>query len=495
MDLFTNSDKKIIVDVLLFLYKVSSVFLVIFQLFLFLAISFLMDSVVSIYITGLICLAFSLIAFFSKYKYDKLEQLKKELSFITQHSLKNPSKKLIQVVFYDAYINILMSSVLPYVLSVMLVVFITSSSPLYLVIGIAFAGVNAVICMLLIQLKASNLQKNINLFLTIVLSLLLLPLFHLKKFIEFENLDFSKITSNYLNYSELFPLISIIVMFIPLMLLFGLLYYQYILVTQTKFIRNIFVPADYDIQQIEVRKTNLLYRPLEILVLRAFHTKNKITVLKVWSVFLSLLVLLAYPILSRYEEAVPAVHILIFCYTPALMLAVNSVLLYDELLIRRNIYTNYYLIKKFNRKNEFVKQTVFVALLRLSIFLILPQILFLIIYQPVNILYGIVCYSIICIILLHLFVMRMYGMGKYTIEQILILESTTLTSRAAEDMLLIGLPIISAIPIIVINAINGINILFYMFIYIFILCFYYLIKYVVFYLKKGDVHVKYPKPK
>lgn len=493
IDLFTERDRKLILNTLLYILNLSTVFLVIFQTLLYFTISILLGNAISIYLNGLLSLIFALFLFFSKYKNDKIEYLKKELSLLIQHSLKYPNKTLVKLIMYDAYINILIACILPYSLAVIAVVLLTKSSLNFLVLGLLFCCLNSFISIMCVHFKVANTaSKKIIYFLLPILCVLIIPFVYILRFIDFKLLKVPNIYNNFLNYNLLnkVPVDSIYLLLLTLILTGCVAVYQFVFLRSSNYIRNILVPFQKVVNIVDYKFYKYLYHTYQFLIVRAFLSKNKLLNLKIWSILLSLVVVLLYPLLTSYFDVVVVINILLFCYTPSIIMFVISIMLYDELLIRKNIYTNYYLIKKYNIKKNFIKQTSSVVLLTIAFYLILPQIIFLILYQPINPFIGIISYIITCLVLIHILIMRMYEVDKYTIEQILILESTTLTSKSVENMLIFGIPIIYAIPFIVVYFTNSLNIYILFIPYTLFICIYYGIKYTLLSGRKSVSYVK-----
>lgn len=488
--LFLKNDQKSIVNTIIRLHKFSSTFIFSIQTLLFFSICVVYANPKSVFIGGLFSVLITFYTIFNKYKLDRIEFLKTEFTLLIRIKNKNKKRFIIKVTSYDIVKNVLLISTIPYFLAIVLLVIFFNAPMELLSIPLLFFLFNYFLSLIIVNFKIAKTPKY-------KIRLLMIPIYFVILFVILSlyytfdlsiliNLNMLDNISNYQNLENIFNAEFQILLVAVLSLVIYIIVYTVRFLSSMYYLRNITLRSEID-QALNntFRLSTINTKIYQRLIMRAFYTHNRLSSVKIGSLCLSLVIILLHPLLSEYPNVIAATHIFLFSYTPSLLLLIYTILLYDELISKKNIYTTYYLQKKYNCKKRLTDITLATVILKTSYFTILPQVVFLIVYRPINPLIGIICYVILYFSIAKILIFRIYDIEKYTIDQITLIDSKTLTAKWIEDTLVIGLPIIYAMPMVILHIIKGFDIYWSVIPYTIYVAIIYLLKQFLFSYNKG----------
>lgn len=469
LNIFLEEDRLKIINLLLLSARILIIIpLVSFTItYTFLGVLYSSNVMESILFTGLISSIHTLVSNHFKYSYRSVTYFRRELRFLLRLLPRGKEHLfIIKKISLDLCNHTFIYSILPYSLSVLILILLGNQSLGILLFGLLLVILNYMLGLSSAIFKITNFKSR-----TLKhYYLLLIGMFAALLIIFVKSLDINRISQmrigNIREYLFIFEKekLSIEVFVLCLLILSALALvslYLYFALKKKAFIQSIFFDKEREVQRLNWNK--IVYQRL---LLRGFYSKNKVLKLRIGSILTILLIVLFYPILDQNNTISLVVTILFFCYSPSLFNLIFTHYLYNEILQKNFITTTYYYLIKFRCQKYVYKHTIF-ATLSQSMVLILPLIVILVLFNPIHQFLAMICYFLNFLSTILILATRIYNIGIYNFEQIKSLDPSLLTSKSTENFLVFGIPIMYAIPLIVLEIAQS-NLLYT---YICILCY------------------------
>lgn len=448
LDIFVEEDRIKIVNFLL----TSSKILIFVPLVSFTILYFILGLLCSfqvlegVFFSGFISILHTIISIESKFRYSRIDLLKKDLQFALRIIVNGKGDYfVIQKMSFELLNSTLIYSAFPYFLSVIILFSFVNQSIWILLFGFLFISLNYLIGLSMLIIKiVPTIRRYIQVFLTITIAgfiIILIQYFNLNRILTIKNQITEIFSTDRISKLDAQFWISISLVSTVVILLSLLIYCVF---KYGKIISAIFISKEDGLYKNHNNK--VVYQRL---LLRGFSFKNKMLYIRIGSFIATLLLVILYPILNHYSS-IPLVLIILFlCYSPSLLNLMITHYMYDEILQKPAINTTFYFLKKFQCEKYLYKQTILSTFSQLVV-VMLPFLTTLLLYRPINVFAGAIFYTLILFTTVIIAVTRVYGLGKYSFEEINILDPSILTSKPAENYIVFGIPIVYAIPLVAI---------------------------------------------
>ncbi|SFE03129.1 hypothetical protein SAMN05216238_107130 [Lentibacillus persicus] len=445
-NLILEPDKKWFVRSFLVLSTMVRVFFVLIGIVLYMTLSFLYGEAGIIFLLGFFCLAHHVYLMITKMTEGHLHHLKTEFSYLLRIGNYKGTSLIRKRLSYEIIKKYLLFSTLPFLSAFLFILLIDPGTYGMLGVAVLFAILNYLLSYLMLYGRLSKSDfphmKGLIIFTASIVIVLLVTAVGAFDSANV-NMTLEGISAHY--GSGLFLLSSSLLV----LLVVGILGYMLRYAVTANSVR--------DMVMIREQKDKWLVRadkPYQKLLARTFRFHHRLTKLKIMSLILITGVMVAYPFLHEQPAVSAAINLLLFCYLPWLYVFSYSYYLYEDLLSKNNIYTTYYLQKRYRLKPYITKLTYNWTVYRTAFYLLLPGLLFVLIYQPMNLAVALGCYLIVYFASVRIIVLRIYQTERFSIEELMALDPKVIISKLPDNIFLFGLPIVLVGPTLTVQIIQ-----------------------------------------
>lgn len=443
LDLFMEKDQKVVFRWAWLLLRFPNVFNVVFFTLAYCFLIGKYGSVEGIFFSGVVGILHTFYLVNHRFDREKILNLQSELNFLLRLNFVGKNKFILQKLFYEITKECLYLSVLPLILTAVMLTFIVPSAGWWLWLNtFLFASISFLFAFQILQSRLRHHKqrhKQLLAFAPLFITFFVfLSLPDYAKFIQTSPLDFRGFAAESISGRQW-----------TMTGLTGLLL-LYMVVCTVPYLRgkynlqpfkNVEDGADFTI------KGHSAYQKL---LLKSMLYRGRLNKFRLGILMLTLIVVLLYPWLSKHPYISSSAVFVLFCYTPYLLYFLLPHYLYENLIEKRNLYTTYYLQKRYSFRKYALPLAFRTTVEKTAPFVVLPMLLLIALYHFVDAFMwlGLLCYLVSYLFVVRIIVFRMYQLEKYAIEQFAALNSRVITSNIADHLLLFGLPIVLAGPLL-----------------------------------------------
>lgn len=463
--LFTDKDKHKLLKSILSIFYISKLLTVIFTALFFSVILIYFDYKISIYIICLVYFFLSYYYIFNNMDEGNILKIKHELWLLYKSHNNSLKVLIVKKSVFEIAKHSLFNTTIPYILATLIMYILDHQSLTILTSSINLLILSNLLLYCLFHLKLVNVNVthtrshllSQSLFIMFLTSLLLLAYINFR----YNNLNPLLFQGN--NITNL-----LITTF--LLVLGFIVFYSFSCVKKTG--KSIFLLTP--VQNIP-RVGDVKYT-YDLLVIRSLNYKNKLNKIRIIALILSLFILISGILFDFDKNYLIIGNLVIFCYFPWAIVFLHTNYLYEKLVDKQSIYTNFHLQKRLNIKNHLISRTFYRTVKESGIFILAPIFMFIIVFQPMNIFIALISYFLVYVMITKMFIFRIYQVDDFYIEDIISLSPNMLISKITDTVFMYGIPIVFLGPLLVGMIINKI----YELVIIFMICYVlYLLVYVV----------------
>ncbi|MFS8580118.1 MAG: hypothetical protein LOD88_08855 [Novibacillus thermophilus] len=446
LNLFMEKDRKWIFPLLWRLSKFTNIFTIALFTLIYIMLFLVYSYMEVIFIVGFLSVIHTLYMMNHRFHQGKIEYLYSELNFLLRLKFHGKKRFVVEKLSYEIAKECLCLTVSPLVLSSTLLAVIVPFSSVWwiwlnvvIIVFIHYFLALLLLHSLLYHHRRQWLPMTVGVVPSVIIFFILLSLLDYSPFFKFSPLDITGFETQKISARH-WSMMS---------LLAFLLVYLAVSVTPRLISQSNICPLH--MAEHSKSLTSAAKFPYEKLLMKSLQYQGRLIKFRLGSLGLTLLVAILYPWLSERPYITGSAIFVLFCYTPYGLYILLTHYLYEDLMEKKNTYATYYLQKKYNFY-KFASPLVFrMTVKKTAPFTVLPTFLLVVLYHPFNasMWLGIICYSISYLLLVRIMIVRMYQLERYSIEQFVALTPQMVTTNFMDTVILFGVPVILAGPLLV----------------------------------------------